>query len=215
MAIETTFDTETELSSVNSILGSIGQSPVTRLDFENPEIFLVYQLLHEANVDVQNEGWVWNREFNYPMQPSRNDGRVPDLADDAMVIVIPENILRIDMYENDVYRTTDFVRRHGCVYDKLHHTYEHKKTIKANIVWKLPYEDLPSVFKRHITMRAASRAAAQMVTNKELTQLLQQQAAQTRAACMEYESNQGDYTIFGTPSDTSYRSYQPYRALAR
>ena len=34
----TTIDTETELSAVNSILGAIGQSPVTNLNKTNPEI---------------------------------------------------------------------------------------------------------------------------------------------------------------------------------
>ena len=33
----TTIDTETELSAVNSILGAIGQSPVTNLNKTNPE----------------------------------------------------------------------------------------------------------------------------------------------------------------------------------
>ena len=56
MATPTTFDTDTELSSVNSILGAIGQSPVTTLDYTNPEISFVKHLLDEANTDVQNEG---------------------------------------------------------------------------------------------------------------------------------------------------------------
>ena len=71
------------------------------------------------------------------------------------------------------------------------------------------------MFKRYATIRASVRAATQMVTNKELAQLLATQEAYARAACIEYESNQGDYTIFGTPENTMYRSYQPYRALAR
>ena len=62
----TTYDTETELSSVNAILASIGQSPITTLNFENPEISFAYNLLMEACADVQNEGWVFNREENYP-----------------------------------------------------------------------------------------------------------------------------------------------------
>ena len=33
-----TIDTDTELSAVNSILGSIGQSPITTLNYEKPEI---------------------------------------------------------------------------------------------------------------------------------------------------------------------------------
>ena len=57
-----TFQTDNELSAVNQILGAIGQSPVTSLDYENPEISFVYQILQECNRDIQNEGWVFNRE---------------------------------------------------------------------------------------------------------------------------------------------------------
>ena len=38
----TTVDIDTELSAVNAILGSIGQSPVSGLDFANPEISFIY-----------------------------------------------------------------------------------------------------------------------------------------------------------------------------
>jgi len=56
--------TETELSSVNSILGSIGQAPVSRiyedvngeLEYINPEIAFIHNLLMEVTSDVQNEG---------------------------------------------------------------------------------------------------------------------------------------------------------------
>ena len=48
--------TDTELSAVNSILGSIGQSPITSLSgtaLQNPEISFIYNLLQEVNKDVQ------------------------------------------------------------------------------------------------------------------------------------------------------------------
>jgi hypothetical protein len=206
MATNTTIDLDTELSSVNSILAAIGQSPVTTLDFTNPEISYVYRLLMEANRDVQNEGWVFNREDHFPLTP-QSDGH----------IYLPENILRMDVYENEVYRTTDLVKRGNRLYDKLNHTFDFdpQKAIYFNIVWLWDFEDLPSVFKRYITYRASVRAATQMVTNKELATMLAQQEAYSRAACVEYECNQGDHTFFGTPDGTSYRSYQPYRTLAR
>ena len=200
----TTFNTETELSSVNSILASIGQSPITTLNFENPEVSFVYNLLMEANVDVQNEGWVYNREQNYPL-PLLENGEIP----------IANNMLRVDISEGQVYRTTDVVKRQGKLYNKLNHSYVFEKPIYADIVWLFDYEDLPSVFKRYITSKAASRAATQMVGNPQLTQLLSQQEGMTRAACVEYECNQGDHTFFGTPENTAYRSFQPYRALNR
>ena len=63
----TTIDTDTELSAVNSILGAIGQAPITTLTTstgnnslssqisENPEIAFIYNLLRDANVDTQSE----------------------------------------------------------------------------------------------------------------------------------------------------------------
>ena len=66
----TTIDLDTELSAVNSILGSIGQAPVTTLGkltttvsstdevantYENPEIALIYNIFKSCCQDVQND----------------------------------------------------------------------------------------------------------------------------------------------------------------
>ena len=121
-----------------------------------------YHLLQEVNVDVQNEGWVWNREEHYELLPN-SLGK----------IVIPENVLRMDVSMGQIWRMTDVVRRNGVLYDKLNHTDVFPNNgILMDITWKWPYEDLPSVFKRYITLRASGRAATQMVANPELVQLL-------------------------------------------
>ena len=203
MAVETTSNL-TELNAVNSILGAIGQTPVTQLDLENPETSFVYQLLQECNRDVQDEGWVFNREDYYPMKPNSDNE-----------IVLPANILRMDVSENDVYYTSNVVRRDGKLYDKYTHSFKFKKTICFDIVWLVPYSDLPSVFQRYITSRASGRDATQLVSNPSLTQLLTAQEAQTRAACLEYECNQGDHNMMDFQPGTAYRSYRPYTALRR
>ena len=94
MAVETT-NNLTDLNAVNSILGAIGQTPVTQLDLENPETSFVYQLLQECNRDVQDEGWVFNREDYYPLK-----------ANAQGQFDIPANILRMDVSENDIYFTS-------------------------------------------------------------------------------------------------------------
>ena len=66
----------------------------------NPEVAMVHNILMEVNADVQNEGWVFNREDHYPLTPDK-DG----------YLTCPNNILRMDVYENEVYRTTDLVQR--------------------------------------------------------------------------------------------------------
>ena len=202
--VPTIFNTDTELSSVNSVLGAIGQAPVQTLNYENPEVSFVYNLLMECSVDVQNEGWVFNTEDKYPLIPDENNE-----------IKIPDNMLRMDVSEGQVFRTTDVVKRQGKLYDKLSHSYEFTNPLEFDIVWKFDYEDLPSVFKRYITHMASRRAATQLVANPQLVQLLGTNEATSRAACMEYECNQGDNSFFGTPSNTAYRAYQPYRTLAR
>ena len=75
--MNTSVQSETELSSVNSILMAIGQAPINRiyqkqdgeLVYINPEVAFVHSLLMEVNADVQNEGWVFNREDHYPLTP--------------------------------------------------------------------------------------------------------------------------------------------------
>ena len=201
----TTFQYDTELSAINSILAAIGQAPIPTVNYENPEVHLIANLLQESNRDVQAEGWVYNTERNYALTPNSKGE-----------IAIPENVLRMDMSDNAVHRTTDVVKRNGKLYDKLTHSCVFAPGVYYfDIVWLFPLEDLPTVFQRYITYRASSRAAAQIVTNAELVQLLSTQEGLSRAACMEYECNQGDYTMFGTPDNTSYQPYQPYRVLAR
>ena len=207
--------TETELSSVNSILGAIGQSPVSRiyqrdqkdkpdLVYINPEIAFVHNLLKDVNTDVQSEGWVFNTEYSFEMLPN-----------DDQEITIPPNVIRLDKSEGQTYRDCDPVKRGKRLYDRYNHSYKFSRPIKLDYVFLIDYEDIPTAFQRLITLRASGRAATQMVGNPQLSQMLAAQEAQARAACMEYECNQSDSTFFGTHPGTAYRAYQPYRTLTR
>ena len=204
MTTPSTISLDTELSAVNSILGSIGQSPVTSLDFTNPEISFIHNLLREVNVDVQNEGWSFNTEYHVTYSPDTNG-----------YFVIPPNVIRFDVHDNQNIKTTDVVKRNGRLYDKYNHTDVFTADLDLDVVTLYEFSDLPSVFQRYITYRAAGRAAAQLVANPELVQLLGTQEAQARAACMEYECDQGDHTFMGWPDGTSYNAYKPHHALRR
>ena len=282
MATPTTIDTDTELSAVNSILGAIGQSPVTTLgttteitgevkytgngslaaysivdltrttDSEikvhldgvlttaytisgnivtfttapannvtirifrekevyntlaNPEISFIYNLLTEVNKDVQSEGWIFNLERHKPFPPETGTG----------YISIPSNVIRLDYHDNLDNKTKDVVRRNGRLYDLVNHTDEFTvgTDVYLDVVYLWPYEELPLPFRRYITYRASVRAATQLVANPQLVQLLSTQEAYARAACMEYECQQGDHSFFGIPHESSYNSYKPYFTLRR
>ena len=207
----TTVDIDTELSAVNAILGSIGQSPISQIDFANPEISFIYNILSEVNQDVQSEGWMFNVEYHIKETVNPTDNKV----------IIQSDVIRIDM-EDSWDRTRDFVRRKDSdglwkLYDRVNHTFEFPDDdyFYVNKVRLLEFEDIPTVFQRYIVYKACGRAAVQLVSNQALQQMLSTYEVQARAACMEYECNQGDHTIFGWPDDSAYQSYKPYQMLRR
>ena len=154
----TTVDLDTELSAVNTILGSIGQSPISVLDYDNPEIAFIYNLLKETNQDVQNEGWHFNTE-NHIKEPVSNDE-----------IIIDASYIRIDNAD-EWDKTRNFVRRKDTadglwkIYDKVNHTFKFPDDdyFYVNVVKLYNFEDIPAPFQRYITYKAAGRAAVQLV----------------------------------------------------
>ena len=207
----TTVTIDTELSAVNAILGSIGQAPVSGLDFANPEISFVYNLLKESNQDVQNEGWTFNLEYHIKENVSTSDNK----------IIIGSDVIRID--STDAWdKTRDFVRRKDSdgiwkMYDRVNHTFEFPDDdyFYVNKVRLLPFEDIPTPFQRYIIYKASGRAAVQLVSNSNLQKMLSTYEVQARAAAMEYECNQGDHNYMGWPDESAYQSYKPYQSLRR
>ena len=196
--------TDTELSAVNSILGSIGQSPITTLNFENPEILFIHNILTEVTKDVLNEGWHFNTENHVKVSPDTN-GKIP----------VSTNYLRYDLSNGQFDKHMDLVQRNGFLYDLVDHTDVFDHDMELDIVYLYNFTDIPSAFQRYIISRASTRAATQLVSNKELTALLQIQEATNRAALLEYECNQGDHSFFGFPHNSGYKSFQPYNSLHR
>ena len=206
----TTIDIDTELSTVNSILGAIGQAPLTALNlnasgvFDNPEVAIIFNLLRDANVDTQAEGWHFNTEKHVRFARQTN-GK----------IAIANDILSMDLHNNQARRTHNLVRRNGFLYDKQDHTDVFTTDLDLDVVRLYEFEDLPIVFRRYITYRASRVAATKLVANPQLVKLLAQQEALSRSSLMEYECNQADHSMFGFEEDTAYQTYQPWRNLRR
>ena len=213
MPIPTTNATK-ELPAVNQILASVGQAPVTTLDQTNPDVAIAYDTLLEVNKEVQGEGWTFNQEFEYEITTDNNKE-----------YEIPNNVLQIDF--SDTYKgDIDVVRRlkpgdsQAKLYDRYNHTYAlgtvAGDTWEVDITWLFDWVELPQPIQNYITAKAATITAQRIVGDPALIQTLQQREALARANALEYECNQGDYTIFGHPhGKRSYTSYKPYTALQR
>ena len=205
MAFPTT-NAATELPAINQILMACGQAPVTTLDETNPDVAIAYQTLLEVSREVQSEGWTFNKEAHYEMTPDTNNE-----------IIIPSNILQIDLTHNASIGDKNSVRRGGKLYDKQNHTYEWTDgAVECDIVWFFDWVDLPRPIQDFITARASAITSSRIVGDQTQYEMLQQKEGYMRAMALEYETNQGDYSFFGQPDGANpYISYQPYKALSR
>ena len=195
----------TELAAVNQILGAVGQAPVTTLDQTNPDVAIAYDTLIEVNREVQAEGWSFNTETEYPFSPDTNGD-----------ILVPSNILLIDLAQISENIGYEVVLRNGKLYNKIDHTFTWESQVKCDVVWLFEFSDLPTPFRDYVTARASVQASTKMVGESTVYQMLQQKEAMGRANVMEYECNQGNYSFFGFPRGNNYyNSYQPFKTLAR
>tara|TARA_R100000655_G_scaffold5606_1_gene17103 strand:+ start:97 stop:711 length:615 start_codon:yes stop_codon:yes gene_type:complete len=204
MAFPTTNATQ-ELPAINQILMACGQAPVTTLDETNPDVAIAYQTLLEVSREVQSEGWAFNTEPHYVMTPDTNNE-----------IVIPNNVLQIDLSSSNA-SNKQVIRRSGKLYDKENHTFLWEDgPIDCDILWLFDWVDIPRAVQDYITARASTVVSSRIVGDKTQYEMLQQKEAYARAMAMEYECNQGDYSMFGKPdSSEPYISYEPYKALMR
>ena len=201
-----TYAVSTELDAVNQILSSVGQAPVTTLDLQNPEVSIVLNTLREINKQVQAEGWIFNTERKVEFAPDTT----------TSYIAYPFDVLQMDVNDEKHKNKYDVVRRNGRLYDRLNHTDKFTENLFLDIVKYFDFTDVPPAFQAYITARAARMCCVKMVGDRELQALLQEQEMMTRSAAIEYDCNQGDYSMFGFQDGKDYyNSYQPFQALMR
>ena len=202
-----TTNAKQELPAINQILTSCGQAPVTTLDQTNPEVAIAYDTLLQVSREVQAEGWTFNREYHYT-----------DLKPDVnKEILIPNNIIQIKLSEDSQNTTHDGIRRSGKLYDRQNHTYQWDYSPEFDIIWYFDWIDLPDPIQSYITARTATLVSGKIVGDDDQYARLQQQESLARSTAMEYETSQGQFTMFGHPQGQQnyYQSYQPFHALQR
>ena len=206
------YGVSTELDAVNSILMSVGETPVNTLTVQSPEVAIAQKTLRQVCREIQAEGWSYNTENEYPIDTDSNNQ-----------VVVPNNVLQIDLNIYQHGKDYDVVRRsdNGVmkIYDKKNHTFTFENMAKLyfDIVWMIDFEDLPQIFKDYITARATRIASNRMVNNPQSAKLLEADEAFARAAALEYDSKQADHNIF---SDYQYcqdanTTYRPFKVLRR
>lgn len=194
---------QTKLDAVNIILSNIGQAPVVNLESGNPLVETAELVLDEVSRTVQSEGWVFNTEYHYPFIPNGDDN-----------IVIPDNVLAIDTPDLDQHMVQI---REGKLYNRTDHTYTWTEAkVELDVVWLFDFDDIPEAFKNYITVRAANVFAGRSVGSREAVRFGQAEELQARSGALEYDTQQGDYNVFGNREGLNrYPAFRPNLTVYR
>lgn len=137
-------DFTTELSSVNSMLGTIGEAPVNTLENTGlVDVTIARTALAEVQRAVLIEGWAFNTDEDYPLYPS---------AAAPNEIPIPASALSVLPAASHSHITP----RGSRLYDRTRRSYSFTGLgpVPCKVVWHLDFGDIPEVTRQFITVRA-------------------------------------------------------------
>ena len=190
-----------KLAAVNIVLSNIGQAPVTVIDNDNPMVVMAANVIDEVTNSLQSEGWTFNTERAYPFTPD-SDG----------CIIIPSDVLQLDA---GYLATNDLVQRRGKLYNKRTHSYIFEGKQELDVIWLVDFDDMPDAFKNYVAMRSANLYAGRSVGSAEAVKFGEREEFAARAAMIEYETQQGDYSMLGSADNINNPTYRPSFALIR
>jgi hypothetical protein len=122
-------------------------------------------------------------------------------------IDLPSNCIKIDTISVLRDYTTDIVERNRKLYDRVTNSFVFTKDIDVDMVILLPFDGIPEVARRYITLRAGRKYQENIIGSPTLSKLQADEEGSALIALKEAEAGAGDFNIFD--------HYDTYRHLDR
>lgn len=170
-----------KLDAVNEILSAVGSSPVNSLEDDlNVDVLNAVRVLDSVSKEIQSRGWDFNIEDSVALLPD----------DDTNFVPCPNNYLR---FVSSGYK---LIRRSGYFFDILSQTNEFPEGLTLDtLVRGLDFEELPEVFRKFITCRAARIFQMRYLTSDDLNKHLMTEESSAYADIIDYDLTTGNYNI--------------------
>lgn len=183
----------TKLEAINTMLSCIGQSPLNTLEGTKSYFTIAAENILDDEVKrFQLQGWDFNSEDNYQLNPDSDN-----------YINIPSDMIMVKL---PTYYKNQYVVREGKLYDKVNHTFQITKPLKASVVFCLDFDDLPEVAKEYAKMSAAYKFVKRELGSKEVTLYTQEDVAGALLALEQHEIEIGNYTMIPDMYNGNIRS---------
>ncbi len=167
----------TTLQVVNKCLATMGEAPLNSLSENHGFRGAAVRCLNEANQQTQSRGWWYNTE-EMELVPSPDDGG----------IYLPGDVTRVNFGFVSVTRIDcgqwqgRYVQRGRRLYDVVDGTYVIAETLRAQVIRKIPYEEVPDCVAELIAAEAVLKFQSDYDGDNNRRSELQQDLSR----CMTY-----------------------------
>jgi len=187
----TTQTRTSELEAVNTILSTIGESPLNTLSGSLPvDGTIAKNVLSEVSREVQSQGWHFNTHYKVSLSRDTNN-KIP----------LATNIVRVEIDPRQYSKVSyDIVQRNNFLYNLAKNEDTFDTNFKdATAVYLLPFDEIPEQAKRYITIRSARIFHDRTLGANTIHKFSQEDEAKSLSILKQAESHTGDYSIFDTP----------------
>jgi hypothetical protein len=175
----------TELDAINTMLTTIGESPVNSISASTADTRIAQLILQEVDRATQIKGWNWNTETDVVLTPNGS----------TKEITLANNVVRISI-DKRTYTDIDVVQRGTRLYDKQNKTFQFSSAIKAQIVYLLPFTDLPEQARYYIVVRSARLFQQRMIGDSTGSAFSAEEETTALMALQDSEDETANHNIF-------------------
>jgi len=173
-----------ELEAVNLMLATVGSSPVSSLvTTSDLQVSMAKQFLFDDSRDVQDVGYHFNSEENYPLALNINSE-----------ILYPANTLRLDVSDTHSQKF-DVAMRGTRLYDRKSHSYTFSEAINVDITFFLPWDELPQAARQYIAVKAARRFQRRVQGDEAIEKYTAVEESKALAQLEDFDSSTRDYNL--------------------
>jgi len=188
----------TELDAINTMLTTIGESPVNSINASTADTRIAQLILQEVDRATQIKGWNWNTEKGVVFTPSGTNE-----------VVLASNVVRVDVDTRE-YSSIDVVQRGNRLYDKKNRTFLFTAPFKGEVVYLLPFTDLPEQARYYIVVRSARLFQQRMIGDATGSAFSAEEETTALMALQDSEDETANHNIFNqydVAKVTAHRRY--------
>ena len=186
----TTTTRTTQLEAVNTMLSTIGESPVNSLTGSLPlDASIAVNILNEVNREVQSAGWKFNTSWKVSLPRDVNNK-----------LVVGTDVLHIEFnHLRESKSSYDPVLRGNYLYNLAGETFTWDKDFEyVTVIYLLDFETIPEQARRYITIRASRIYHDRTLGSQAIHKFSIQDEIGALALLKQTESDTADHNIFNS-----------------